>query len=589
LLVPWQGAPAILDARQKVDERRLARLCVALARSNALVTAWQALALALVEPELREAIADSEETAKLDVILGNAPSLAAWFEQPVRSAAATELRAMLDNAIVLPAVQPAALSQWFDKPVARLASLASEHLALQLEAHGMRALPFVLGVPSSPAFRELAAQSSAQLRRLSASLAESPMRHLTPSLADRWILNLYMEGRYVGRARSDVVARGAASENRVRSAARGSLDSDRAPTIPRAVIAPPVVPAAASTEDASLRDTVRPGRPNLTAVSNEISIGSRPALLAPSPPPSVAPPTRKGDELAFADHVREPIAERAIDEEWVTLADLHASLDDVPRVELPRPESEIALIPPRLDADIAALDREAPSSPPDRGDVARRSAQARQRPAQERHASVHVGLAILAGVLAGFAAVAVFMLLASRDDRGHVPSAAGEPLAVVAPVAMGIEPARAPTASERALAAPIDPGEAQPESARSGLPAPALGSATAAPTASPAVAPKTSISKTCDLALMYAQRGEIAQAIRRFENCLSPERELVRQRIGQRGAAEVRAKAEKGQCDEAAAIAAQVESIDAAAAAKVAFATLCHPRVREIENATAGP
>src|SRR6185436_16845476 len=151
--------------------------------------------------------------------------------QSVRAAAATELRAMLDNAVVLPAVQSASLSQWFDKPVARLASLAAEHLALQLEAHGMRALPFVLGVPSSPAFRELAAQSSVQLRRLSASLAESPMRHLASSLADRWIADLYMEGRYLGRARSDVVARGDAPESRVRSTAsvRGSLDWDGPP------------------------------------------------------------------------------------------------------------------------------------------------------------------------------------------------------------------------------------------------------------------------------------------------------------------------------------------------------------------------
>jgi hypothetical protein len=355
------------------------------------------------------------------------------------------------------------------------------------------------------------------------------------------------------------------------------------------VIAPAVVAAAASTEDASLRETVRPGRPNLTAVSKEISIGSRPIPLAPPRPSSIAAPTRKAAELALGDDVREPIAERAIDEEWITLADLHASLDDAPRVELPRPESEIGLIPPRSDVDVAALERAAPSSPPERDDVSLRSAPARERSAQERRASAHVGLAIFAGALAGFAAVAMFTALAGRDDRRLVLSAAGEPLAVVGPVAMGLEPARAPTASEGAIAAPSDPGEAQPESAGSDLPAPPLGSATAAQIASPAVTPKTPISKTCDLALMYAQRGEIAQAIRRFENCLSPERELVRQRIGQRGAAEARAKAEKGQCDEAAAIAAQVESIEAAAAAKVAFASLCHSRAREIENETAGP
>src|ERR1043165_296047 len=128
LVVPWQGAPAIVDVRQNLDEKMLARLCVAVARSNALLTAWQALALALVEPELREELADTEEIAKLDLVLGNAPALATWFEQPVRSSAATELRAMLDNAVVLPAVQPTSLSQWLDKPAARLASLASEHL-----------------------------------------------------------------------------------------------------------------------------------------------------------------------------------------------------------------------------------------------------------------------------------------------------------------------------------------------------------------------------------------------------------------------------------------------------------------------------
>jgi len=561
VLVPWQGTPAILDAGQKADEKRLARLCVALARSNALLTAWQALALALVEPELRQALADSDEIAKLDVILGNAPALAAWFEQPVRSAAATEVRAMLDNAIVLPAVQPGALSQWFDKPVARLASLASEHLALQLEAHGMRALPFVLGVPSSPAFRELAAQSSAQLRRLSASLAESPMRQLAPSLADRWIAELYTEGRYLGRAQSGVVARGDASESRVRSAesVRGSLDTNKPPTIPRAVIALPVVPAAASTEDASLRETVRPGRPKVP------------------------------------DDVREPIAERAIDEEWITLADRQASPDDESRVELPTPEPAIALIRRRSNADVAAPDRAAPDraalsvSPAERADVSLRSAPERERPAQERRASARVGLAIFAGALAGSAAVALFIAVARPDDRRLVPSAAGEPLAVVAPLAMGLEPARELTASEGAIAAPIDPGEAQPGSAESvSAPSP-LGLATAAQIASPAVTPKMPISKTCALALIYAQRGEIAQAIRRFDGCLSPERELVRQRIGQRGAAEVHAKVEKGQCDEAAAIVAQVESIEASGAAKVAFGSLCKSRAHEVENETAGP
>ncbi|HMI88602.1 MAG TPA: hypothetical protein VK550_31200 [Polyangiaceae bacterium] len=544
LRVPWQGAPAILDAPQK-DEKRLARLCVALARSNALLTAWQALALALVEPELREAIADSEEIAKLDAVLGNAPALAAWFEQPVRLAAATELRAMLDSAVVLPAVQSASLSQWFDKPVGRLASLASEQLALQLEAHGMRALPFVLGVPSSPAFRELAAQTSAHVRRLSKALAEFPMRQLAPSLADRWIADLYMEGRYLGRARSDVVPRGDASETRVRSA-----------------------------------ESVRGSR----------SVGSRPAPIAPPRPASIAPPTQSADELAFGDDVREPIVERAIDEEWITLADLHASLEGEPRVELPRPEPEIALIRLRTVADVAAPDRAAPSaSPSERANASLRSAPARERPAQERRASSHVGLAIFAGVLAGSATVAMFMAVEGQDDRRPMPSATWEPPAVVALVTKGLEPAQQPTASAAAMAAPIDPSEAQPGSAGSGSAPSPLSSTTAAQIASPAVMPKIAISKTCDLALFYAQRGEIAQAIRRFDSCLSPEREWVRQQIGQRGAAEVRAKAEKGRCDEAGAIVAQVENIEAAGAAKVAFGALCDSRAREVENETAGP
>jgi hypothetical protein len=532
LLVPWQGAAAICDAREEVDERKLARLCVALARSNAFLTAWQALALALVEPELREALAGTEEIAKLDVVLGDTPALATWFEPSVRSSAAIELRAMLDNAVVLPAVQPASLSQWFDKPVARLASLAAEHLALQLEAQGMRALPFVLGVPSSPAFRELAGQSSAQLRRLWESLAEFPMSEWPPSLVDRWIADLYMEGRYVGRARSDVVARGDASESRVRSAesVQGALDSDMPPTIPRAAIVSPAVTDAASREAASLRDTVRPGRPNLAA--------------PPRPRPAPAP---NADEVAFGDEAIDPITERAIDEEWISLADVQATPGDLPRVESPRPELQIALTPRR---------------------------------------STHAGLAVLIGALAGFAAIAVFTAFAGGDDRRaelerglaaersalvpvSIASAPAEPVSVVPPVAM-------------------DP-EAPPGPAGSGLVEPPLGSATAAQIASPAVAPNTANSKTCDVALVYAQRGEIAQAITRFESCLSPEREIVRQRIGQRGAAEVQAKAEKGQCDEAAAIVAQVETIEAAGPARAAFASLCDSRAREIENETPGP
>jgi hypothetical protein len=467
LLVPWQGAPAICDARENVDEKRLARLCVALARSNALLTAWQALALALVEPELREALAGAEEIAKLDVVLGNAPALATWFEQSVRWGAATELRTMLANAVVLPAVQPASLWQWFDKPVARLASLAAEHLALQLESQGMRALPFVLGVPSSPAFRELAVQSSAQLRRLEESLTEFPMRQLPPTLIDWWTADLYVEGRFVGRTRSDVVARGDASESRVRSAesVRGSLDSDMPPTIPRAAIAPPVVAAAASSEAAS-----------------------RPAPTVPPRPRSTAAPAPMADEAAFGD---EALLERAIDEEWITLADVQATPDG------PAPVQE-------------------------------------ERRTAERRAPVHAGLAFFVGALAGFAAIAVFT---ARDDRRP--------------------------ALEREL-----------KTERS---APVV------------VTPKTPISKTCNLALVYAQRGAVAQAIARFESCLSPEREVVRQRIGQTGAAQVLAKAEKGQCDEAAAIVAQVESIEAAGPAKAAFASLCDSRAREIENGSPGP
>jgi hypothetical protein len=544
LLVPWQGAPAILDARQKVDEKKLARLCVALARSNALLTAWQALALALVEPELREAIADTDEVAKLDAILDNAPVLAAWFEQPVRSAAATELRTMIDNAVVLPAVQSASLSQWFDKPVARLASVASEHLALQLEAHGMRALPFILGVPSSPAFRELAAQTSAQLRRLSKALAEYPMRQ-SPSLADRWIADLYMQGRYVGRDQSDVVPRGDVSESRVRSA---------------------------------------------ESVRGSLSVGSMAAPLAPPRPSSIAPPTEEADEMTFGDDGREPIAQRVIDEEWITLAQMRASSDGELRVELPRSEPAIALLRRRSDTNVAAPDRAALSLSPSEGaDVSPRSAPARERPVPKRRATAHGGLGIFAGVLSGSAAVALFMAVEGRDDRPLVPSGAGDPPAVVAPLAMDLEPAPVPIASAGAIGAPIDRGEAPLGSAENVAAQSLLGSATAAQIASPAVTPKTPISQTCDLALMYAERREIAQAIRRFESCLSPEREWVRERIGQRGAAEVRAKAEKEQCDEAAAIVAQVEAIEAAGAAKVAFGSLCNSRTHEVDNETAGP
>ncbi len=540
LLVPWQGAPAIHDGRRKVDEKSLARLCVAVARSNALLTAWQALALALVEPELREALADTEEIAKLDVIFGDAPALAAWFEQPVRSGAATELRAMLDSAVVLPAVQPASLSQWLDKPVSRVASLASEHLAVQLEAHGMRALPFVLGVPSSPAFRQLAVQSSAQLRRLSESLAQSPMRQVAPSLVDRWIANLYMEARYVGRARSDVVARGDASQNRVRSA---------------------------------------------ESVRGSLSITSSPAPIAPPRPRSIPAPTHEADDRVLVDEGREPIAERAIDEEWITLADLHASVEDPPQVELPTPEPEIALVRRRSDA--AAPIRATTSVPPAiRADAPLRSAPAHERPTQKRRTSAHVGFAILAGALTGFVAVALFMARSNGDDRRLVTSAAGQPLPVLAPAATGVEPVAAPSAAESPMATPIDPSEALAGPAGSELTASPLASATAIPVASLEGTPTSPTSQTCDLALVYAQRGEIARAITRFESCLSTEREMVRRRIGQRAAMDVQAKAEKGQCDEAAAIVAQVETIEAAGAAKVVLASRCVPRV---ETETAGP
>jgi hypothetical protein len=489
LLVPWHGAPAI-ERPENADAKRLARLCVALARSKALLTAWQALALALVEPELREALADTEEIAKLDVVLGNAPTLATWFELPVRSSAATELRAMLDNAVVFPAVQPDSLSQWFDKPVTRLASLASEHLALQLEARGMRALPFVLGVPSSPAFTELAGQMCAQLRRLLASFAEFPVRQSPPSLVDRWIADLYAEARFVGRSRSDVVARGSASQNSEHPAqsVRASLDSDMPPTIPPATSAAPVV------SDASLRETVRPGRPNSSAVSQEISVGSRPRPEVPPRPGSIAPPSPAADVRAFRNEGPDPTMERAIDEQWITLAEMQSTFDDPPRVEVLGPVVESALIPSSSDPVLDAP------------------------PIAERRASAHLGLAVFAGALAGFAAIAVFTALADRDDRlpelernidrersvplevPIVPSAGVEQAVVVPPVAMSVDPLASPTASGVAAPAPVEPAEAPPGSAGAGLTEAPLASTEAPPIASPAIVPKTSISKTREAA-----------------------------------------------------------------------------------------
>jgi hypothetical protein len=382
LRVSWHGAPAIFDGREAVDTKKVARLCVALARSNALFTAWQALAIALVEPELRDALAGTEEIPKLDVVLGHAPGLATWFELPVRSSAATELRVVLDDTIVFPAVQPDALSQWFDKPVARLASVASEHLALQLEARGMRALPFVLGIPGSPAFSELAGHTSARLRHLWASLAKFPMRESPPSLVDRWIADLYAEARLVGRARSDVIVRGRASVSSERPAesARASLDSDMPPTIPRATIE-----ASVETE-ASLRDTVRPGRPNLTAVAQE------------------------------RDEGLDSIAERAIDEQWITLADGQATPDDSPPIETSGPVKESALL----------------------------SAEEAPR-ARERRPTTHLGLAVFVGALAGSAVVAVLTALEGRDGA----SAPIAPSTEVEPGASAAAPPRASPAIER--------------------------------------------------------------------------------------------------------------------------------------------
>jgi hypothetical protein len=264
---------------------------------------------------------------------------------------------------------------------------------------------------------------------------------------------------------------------------------------------------------------------------------------------------------------------------------VHASTVDEPRFELPEAAPEIALIRRRSDADVTPPDSEVlPVSPSETADVPLRSAPVREGFAGKRRASAHVGLATFAGVLVGSASVALFLAVAGRDDAHLAPAAAGEEPAGIAPSVMDLEPAPEPLASAGAAAAPIDPGEAHSGSNESASAPSPLDSVTAVPIASPSVTPKTAITKPCDLALMYAQRGEMAQAIRRFDSCLSPEREWVRQQIGQRSAVEVRAKAEKGQCDEAGAIVAQVESIGAAAAAKVAFASRCDSREHELGN-----
>jgi hypothetical protein len=228
----------------------------------------------------------------------------------------------------------------------------------------------------------------------------------------------------------------------------------------------------------------------------------------------------------------------------------------------------------------------------------------------KRRASTHVAWAIFAGALAGGAVIAMFTVTARRNAAPRSTRVAAEPMAVVrpvvAPAAPGPELAPPVLASAAAIVAPIEtvapePIASPPKSPPSALVATPLGSGPSAPMPSSSVTSVTAvtpnspspsnapISKTCDLALMYAQRGEIAQAIRRFESCLPPDREFVRQRIAQRGAVEVRARAEKGLCDEAAAIVAQIETIEAAHPAMIALASRCDSRTQDFAHQTAEP
>ncbi|HMJ50682.1 MAG TPA: hypothetical protein VK540_01355 [Polyangiaceae bacterium] len=221
LLVPWQGEPSLLPVQRDDAKSFLDRLCSALSTSNAFALAWQALGLALVEPELRTEFTDTERLDafgdpgtwkdragsdlldKLDIVLSVAASVASVFEQRLRWAALHDLRSMLDNAIILPPVKAASLPQWWSKSTDGLTARAAEHLSLQLDALGLANLAALLRAPASPAFALLAAYMAQHIRRLSGPSGEF-LPTETPSLVDRWVAELYVAARVVGRFRSDM-------------------------------------------------------------------------------------------------------------------------------------------------------------------------------------------------------------------------------------------------------------------------------------------------------------------------------------------------------------------------------------------------
>jgi hypothetical protein len=175
-------------------------------------TAWKALDIALIEPELRAELTarvfdDSELLDRLDIVASKSRSIAGNLPEALRIAARNDLRFGIAGEQLTGThdLDWAELLRWKGVPPGDIAAQSAAQLAEQLSWLGMTSLAAVVRSLDSGAFELLVGYVAHQVRRFARlSQQKGELRY---SLLDRWIFEIYDVGATVGRFRSGHVTR----------------------------------------------------------------------------------------------------------------------------------------------------------------------------------------------------------------------------------------------------------------------------------------------------------------------------------------------------------------------------------------------
>src|SRR5215471_1494804 len=175
-------------------------------------TAWKALDIALIEPELRAELTarvfdDSELLDRLDIVASKSRSIAGKVPEALRLAARNDLRFGIAGEQLTGTVDLdwAELLRWKGMPARDIAAQSVAQLSEQLSWLGMTSLAAVVRSLESGAFELLVGFVARQVRRFARlSQQKGELRY---SLLDRWIFEIYDVGATIGRFRSGPVTR----------------------------------------------------------------------------------------------------------------------------------------------------------------------------------------------------------------------------------------------------------------------------------------------------------------------------------------------------------------------------------------------